>query len=220
MMPFSYELLTLEGLILVRPKVYADERGYFMELFKSSDMQLGGITGEFVQDNLSYSRKGTVRGLHYQMKPKMQGKLVTCLRGTIYDVAVDIRVGSPTFGKWVAVELSEENHHLLWIPEGFAHGFMVLSEEAMVLYKVSGSEYSPEHDAGIRWDDPELNVDWPIKDVAKLIISEKDKHLPTLRERLDRGNCCEDAHNRRSRIYRFRVCKAGSKKRTPGCRSG
>jgi len=173
-MPFSYELLTLEGLILVKPKVYADERGYFMELFKSSGMQFGGITGEFVQDNLSYSRKGTVRGLHYQMKPKMQGKLVTCLRGTIYDVAVDIRVGSPTFGKWVAVELSEENHHLLWIPEGFAHGFMVLSEE-------------PEHDAGIRWDDPELNVDWPIKDVAKLIISEKDKHLPTLRERLDRG---------------------------------
>jgi len=187
MMPFSYELLTLEGLILVKPKVYADERGYFMELFKSSDMQLGGITGEFVQDNLSYSRKGTVRGLHYQMKPKMQGKLVTCLRGTIYDVAVDIRVGSPTFGKWIAVELSEENHHLLWIPEGFAHGFMVLSEEALALYKVSGSEYSPEHDAGIRWDDPELNVDWPIKDVAKLIISEKDKHLPTLRERLDRG---------------------------------
>jgi len=187
MMPFSYELLTLEGLILVKPKVYADERGYFMELFKSSDMKLSGITGEFLQDNLSYSRKGTVRGLHYQMKPKMQGKLVTCLRGAIYDVAVDIRVGSPTFGKWVAVELSEENHHLLWIPEGFAHGFMVLSEEAMVLYKVSGSEYSPEHDAGIRWDDPELNVDWPIKDVAKLIISEKDKHLPTLRERLDRG---------------------------------
>jgi len=187
MMPFSYEPLTLEGLILVRPKVYADERGYFMELFKSSDMQLGGITGEFLQDNLSYSRKGTVRGLHYQMKPKMQGKLVTCLRGAIYDVAVDIRVGSPTFGKWIAVKLSEENHHLLWIPEGFAHGFMVLNEEAMVLYKVSGSEYSPEHDAGIRWDDPELNVDWPIKDVAKLIISEKDKHLPTLRERLDRG---------------------------------
>jgi len=187
MMPFSYELFTLEGLILVKPKVYADERGYFMELFKSSDMQVGGITGEFLQDNLSYSRKGTVRGLHYQMKPKMQGKLVTCLRGAIYDVAVDIRVGSPTFGKWIAVELSEENHHLLWIPEGFAHGFMVLSEEAMVLYKVSGSEYSPEHDAGIRWDDPELNVDWPIKDVAKLVISEKDKHLPTLRERLDRG---------------------------------
>jgi len=107
-----------------------------MELFKSSDMKLDGITGEFVQENLSYSCKGTVRGLHYQMKPKMQGKLVTCLRGAIYDVAVDIRVGSPTFGKWLAVELSEENHHLLWIPEGFAHGFMVLSEKALVLYKV------------------------------------------------------------------------------------
>jgi len=150
-------------------------------------MKLDGITGEFVQDNLSYSCKGTVRGLHYQMKPKMQGKLVTCLRGAIYDVAVDIRVGSPTFGKWLAVELSEENHHLLWIPEGFAHGFMVLSEKALVLYKVSGSEYSPEHDASIKGDDPELNVDWPIKDGAKLNISEKDKHLPTMRERLDRG---------------------------------
>jgi len=95
-MPFSYEPLTLEGLILVKPKVYADERGYFMELFKSSGMQFGGITGEFVQDNLSYSRKGTVRGLHYQMKPKMQGKLVACLRGAIFDVAVDIKVGLPT----------------------------------------------------------------------------------------------------------------------------
>lgn len=186
-MPFSFEPLILEGLILIKPKVFADERGYFMELFKRSSMELGGIKADFVQDNLSHSQKGTVRGLHYQMKPMLQGKLVTCLRGTVYDVAVDIRVGSPNFGKWVSVELSEENHNLLWIPEGFAHGFMVLSEQALVLYKVSGSEYSPEHDAGIKWDDPDLNIDWPIKDISQLIISEKDKHLPSLRERLDRG---------------------------------
>lgn len=186
-MPFSFEPLILEGLILIKPKVFADERGYFMELFKRSSMELGGIKADFVQDNLSHSQKGTVRGLHYQKKPMLQGKLVTCLRGTVYDVAVDIRVGSPNFGKWVSVELSEENHHLFWIPEGFAHGFMVLSEEALVLYKVSGSEYSVEHDAGIRWDDPDLNIDWPMKDISQLIISEKDEHLPSLRERLDRG---------------------------------
>ncbi len=186
-MPFSFEPLGSEGLILIKPKVFADERGYFMELFKRSSMELGGIEAEFVQDNLSYSRKGTVRGLHYQKKPALQGKLVTCLRGTVYDVAVDIRVGSRTFGKWASVELSEENHSLFWIPEGFAHGFMVLSEEALVLYKVTGSEYSVEHDAGIRWDDPDLNIDWPMKDISQLIISEKDKHLPSLRERLDRG---------------------------------
>ena len=185
-MPFSFEPLGLEGLILIKPKVFADERGYFMELTKNTDLISFGVDTNFVQDNLSYSRKGVVRGLHYQMKPVLQGKLVTCLSGKIYDVAVDIRVGSPGFGKWVSVELSEEDHHLFWIPEGFAHGFMVLSEEALVLYKVSGSEYSPEHDAGIRWDDPDINIDWPIKDISQLIISEKDKHFPSLRERLDR----------------------------------
>jgi len=186
-MPFEAERLQIRDVILIRPKVFADERGFFMELTKNTELISFAVDTDFVQDNVSYSYKGVVRGLHYQMKPKAQGKLVTCLRGTIYDVAVDIRVGSPSFGKWVVVELSEENHHLFWIPEGFAHGFMVLSDEALVLYKVSGSEYSPEHDAGIKWDDPDLNIDWPTKDISQLIISEKDKHLPSLRERLDRG---------------------------------
>ena len=186
-MPFEAEHLDIRDVILVRPKVFADERGFFMELTKNTDLISFGVDTDFVQDNVSYSHRGVVRGLHYQMKPRAQGKLVTCLRGEIYDVAVDIRDGSSTFGKYAAVKLSEENHNLLWIPEGFAHGFTVLSEQALVLYKVSGSEYSPEHDAGIKWDDPDLNVGWPIKDISQLIISEKDKHLPSLRERLDRG---------------------------------
>jgi len=186
-MPFEAEHLDIRDVILVRPKVFADERGFFMELTKNTDLISFGVDTDFVQDNVSYSHRGVVRGLHYQMKPRAQGKLVTCLRGEIYDVAVDIRDGSSTLGKYVGVKLSEENHNLLWIPIGFAHGFMVLSDDALVLYKVSGSEYAPECDGGIRWNDPRINVDWPIKDENILIISDKDKKLPTLEERMKRG---------------------------------
>jgi dTDP-4-dehydrorhamnose 3,5-epimerase len=186
-MPFDIEPLSIDGVVLVKPKVFADERGFFMELSKNTDLQRFGIDTNFVQDNLSYSHRGVVRGLHYQKRPKTQGKLVTCMVGSIFDVAVDIRVDSSTFGKWVSVELNSDNHHMLWIPEGFAHGFLVLSNEALVMYKVSGSEYAPECDAGIRWNDPTINIYWPVKSEDMVIMSDKDRKLPTLLERKEMG---------------------------------
>lgn len=177
-MPFTFKELELPGLFLVEPKVFGDERGYFKEIFKASDFKKAGIREAFVQDNLSYSQKGVLRGLHFQHEPQAQGKLVTCLKGRIFDVAVDLRRGSPTFKKWVALELSEENHRLLYIPAGFAHGFQVLSEEALVAYKCT-AEYAPELDAGIIWNDPELAIPWPIPEP---ILSPKDAALPPLAE--------------------------------------
>lgn len=181
-MPFEFERLELEGLVLIRPKVFRDERGFFLEFYKRSEFYKNGIEVEFLQDNHSASVKGTLRGLHYQKKPKVQGKLVRFVKGEIFDVAVDIRKGSKTFGKWFGIRLSEENQLMLWIPPGFAHGFLVLSDYAEVIYKVSHSEYSPGHDAGIRFDDPDLAIDWPIKDPNLLILSEKDKRLPYLKD--------------------------------------
>ena len=175
-MPFSFSNLDIPDVKLVIPKSYTDERGYFLESFKESDFFSNEIKTKFVQDNISHSTKGVIRGLHYQKNPKAQAKLVTAVRGTIFDVAVDLRKNSPTFGKWVSEILSEENHKLLYIPEGFAHGFCVISEEADVLYKVN-NEYSPEHERGIIWNDSELNIEWPIDDP---ILHEKDSQLPVL----------------------------------------
>lgn len=177
-MPFQFKRLEIPDLILVIPKVFRDDRGFFLETYKRSDFVKFGIKEQFNQDNHSFSRKGVLRGLHYQLNPKAQGKLVRCLKGKIFDVAVDIRKGSPTFGKWVGVELSEDNFHMLYIPPGFAHGFVVLSEEAHVLYKVT-NEYSPEHDRGIIWNDPTININWPI---SNPILSDKDRKWPTLEE--------------------------------------
>lgn len=179
-MPFEFERLEIPQLILVKPRIFRDERGFFLEFYKRSDFKKFGIDVDFVQDNHSASVKGVLRGLHYQKHPKAQGKLVRCVRGKIFDVAVDIRKENETFGRWVGVELSEENHHMLWIPKGFAHGFLVLSDYAEIVYKVSGAEYSPESDAGIIYNDPDININWPIKD--GLILSEKDKRLPTLKQ--------------------------------------
>ncbi|WP_022846474.1 MULTISPECIES: dTDP-4-dehydrorhamnose 3,5-epimerase [unclassified Desulfurobacterium] len=179
-MPFEFLKTEIPEVIIVKPRVFGDERGFFLETYKKSDFTKAGINGEFVQDNHSKSRKGVLRGLHYQAKPKMQGKLVRCIKGRIFDVAVDIREGSPTFGKWVGVELSEENKLMLWIPEGFAHGFLTLSEEAEIVYKVSGSEYSPEHDRSIRWNDPQIGIEWPID--KEPLLSEKDRNAPFLQE--------------------------------------
>jgi dTDP-4-dehydrorhamnose 3,5-epimerase len=151
-----------------------------METYKKSDFKKAGIDTDFVQDNHSKSVKGVLRGLHYQLEPKAQGKLVRCIRGKIFDVAVDIRKGSPTFGKWIGLELSEENKLMLWIPEGFAHGFLTLSEEAEIVYKVSGAEYSPEHDRGIRWNDPDIGIKWPLE--GEPILSEKDRIAPLLKD--------------------------------------
>lgn len=181
-MPFEFIKTDIPDVILVKPKVFCDNRGFFMETYKKSDFESAGIDTDFVQDNHSKSIKGVLRGLHYQKEPFAQGKLVRCIRGKIFDVAVDIRKGSPTFGKWVGYELSEENKLMLWIPKGFAHGFLTLSEEAEVVYKVSGGEYNPDYDAGIRWDDPDIGINWPIEMVEEVLLSEKDKNLPFLKD--------------------------------------
>ena len=178
-MPFVFERLKIEDLILVRPKVFGDNRGFFAECYKKSDFALNGINVDFVQDNHSKSSKGVLRGLHYQQSPYAQAKLVRCIKGRIYDVAVDIRPDSKSFGKYVKVELSEDNKYMLYIPEGFAHGFVVLSDEAELIYKTS-AEYAPEYDSGIRWDDKDLNIDWGID--FEPVLSEKDKNLPYLKE--------------------------------------
>ncbi len=175
-MPFSFKRLSIPEVILVEPKVFPDERGFFLESFKESTFQENGITTKFVQDNYSHSIKGVLRGLHYQKNPKAQAKLVTAIRGEIFDVAVDIRKNSPTYGKWVGEILSDQNHKSLYVPEGFAHGFLCLSDEADVVYKVN-EEYSAENDRGMLWNDPVVGVKWPIENP---IISEKDKQQPLL----------------------------------------
>lgn len=175
-MPFEFKRLTIPDVILIQPRVFSDARGFFLELYKHSDFFKAGIKEDFVQDNFSRSTKGVLRGLHYQNNPNAQGKLVYCVKGEIFDVAVDIRKGSPNRGKWVSSILSEENRHLLYIPIGFAHGFCVLSEAAEVIYKCT-KEYSPQDDSGIIWNDPDMNIKWPISDP---LISKKDKELPRL----------------------------------------
>jgi dTDP-4-dehydrorhamnose 3,5-epimerase len=176
-MPFVFKRLDLPEVILIESKSFSDQRGYFLESFKESSFISNGINGKFVQDNFSHSVKGVLRGLHYQKNPKAQAKLVMALRGEIFDVAVDIRKNSPTYGKWVAEILSGRNHKLLYVPEGFAHGFCVLSKEADVLYKVN-NEYSPKDEMGIMWNDSEINITWPID---KPILHEKDSNLPSLK---------------------------------------
>ena len=176
-MPFTFKKLEIPEVILVTPKSFPDERGFFLESFKESEFASNGIKTIFVQDNFSHSVKGVLRGLHYQKNPEAQAKLVIVLRGEIFDVAVDIRKDSSTYGKWVGEILSENNHNSLYIPEGFAHGFCVLSEEADVLYKVS-QEYSPEDEKGITWNDPKINIIWPIDNP---LLHEKDSKLPILK---------------------------------------
>ena len=176
-MPFTFKKLEIPEVILVEAKAFLDDRGFFLESFKESIFVSNGINTKFVQDNFSHSVKGALRGLHYQKNPKAQAKLVVTLRGEIFDVAVDIRKNSPTYGKWTGEILSEQNHKLLYIPEGFAHGFCVLSEQADVLYKVN-NEYSPEHEKGIIWNDPDIGIAWPIDNP---ILHEKDQKLPLLK---------------------------------------
>lgn len=178
-MPFEFERQKIDDVILIKPKVFCDNRGFFMESYKKSDFIKNGIEVEFVQDNHSKSSAFVLRGLHYQEEPFAQAKLVRCLAGKIYDVAVDIRYESKTFGKFVKAELSGENKYMLYIPRGFAHGFVVLSDGAELLYKTSG-EYSPQADRGLIWNDKDINIDWGIDFVP--VLSEKDKAQPTLRE--------------------------------------
>ncbi|EGP0659296.1 dTDP-4-dehydrorhamnose 3,5-epimerase [Salmonella enterica] len=166
----------IPDVLIFEPKVFSDERGFFMESFNQKVFEEAvGRKIEFVQDNHSKSTKGVLRGLHYQVEPYAQGKLVRCIAGEVFDVAVDIRKDSETFGKWVGVNISSENKRQLWIPEGFAHGFLVLSDSADFLYKTS-NYYSPIHERGIVWNDPTININWPIN--IDKILSEKNTILP------------------------------------------
>lgn len=170
----------LPGVLLFEPRVFGDERGYFFESFRLDVFERHAGPRVFVQDNESFSRHGVIRGLHYQKLPHAQGKLVRVIRGTVLDVAVDIRKGSPTFGRHVAEELSGDNRRMMWIPPGFAHGFAVLSDTALFSYKCD-AYYAPEFDAGILWNDPEIGIDWRIapEDAS---LSAKDIRQPKLRE--------------------------------------
>lgn len=165
----------LDGLVLLAPPVHGDERGFFVETFREQLWAEHGVTGPFVQDNQSRSRRGTLRGIHFQVHPG-QGKLVRCARGAVWDVVVDLRRGSPTFGEWEAVELSDENGWQLWIPIGFGHGFCVTSDVADFVYKCT-AYYDPETEAGIRFDDPDIGIEWPL---AEPLVSERDRVAPAL----------------------------------------
>jgi dTDP-4-dehydrorhamnose 3,5-epimerase len=177
-MPFKCQSLSIPAVLLIEPVSYKDDRGFFLETYKASEFEAFGIKERFVQDNSSWSRRTVLRGLHYQRPPRAQGKLVMVVQGEIFDVAVDIRKGSPTFGGWVGLHLTAADRKLLYVPVGFAHGFCVLSESAEVCYKVT-SEYSPDHDAGLLWSDPDIAITWPVQDP---IVSRKDAALPRLKE--------------------------------------
>lgn len=179
-MPFEFEKTNLEGAVIVKPRVFPDDRGFAMETFKKSDFVKAGLPGDYVQDNHSRSTKGVLRGLHYQRGAAAQGKLVRCSAGAILDVGVDIRKDSPSFGKWIAVELSAANSRQLYLPPGFAHGFFSLTDIVEVQYKCT-AEYSPKDEAGIRWDDPALAIDWGTKTP---VLSAKDKLWPFLKDAL------------------------------------
>ncbi len=169
----------LDGVLIIEPKVFGDNRGWFMETYSRRDFENAGITAEFVQDNRSFSsKKGIIRGLHFQRNPMCQAKLLTCLKGEILDVAVDLRKDSPTYKKWISVKLTAENKKQIFIPKGFAHGFLTLTDDVEIMYKCD-ELYSPECDGGIRFDDPEIGVEW---DVENPILSEKDKNAPFLKD--------------------------------------
>lgn len=171
------EPLLLPEVLLLKPRVFSDHRGYFLESFSERSWVQAGLRERFVQDNVSCSVRSTLRGLHLQ-NPHAQGKLVTAISGIIWDVAVDLRVGSPTFGRWVAAELSEDNHHQLYVPEGFGHGFCALSDDARVMYKCTAL-YDPTSELSVRYDDPYLNIPWPVESP---LLAPKDAAAPTLEE--------------------------------------
>lgn len=177
-MPFNFTPQRIPELVLVEARSFGDARGLFRELWKQSDFADHGIDARFVQDNHSRSVRGVLRGLHFQRPPRAQGKLVYVLNGEILDIAVDVRKSSPTYGQWVSAVLSDANGHALWVPAGFAHGFVVRSEMAHLMYKVT-DVYSPECDAGILWNDPDLKIDWG---VDAPLLSPKDTQLPRLRD--------------------------------------
>ena len=175
----TVEKTPIDGVVIVTPAVYGDERGYFTETYNERDYAKAGIDVRFVQDNQSRSRRGVLRGLHFQ-KNYPQSKLVRVLEGEVFDVAVDLRPESPTYGQWVGVLLTAENHKQFFVPRGFAHGFLVLSETATFAYKCD-EFYHPEDEGGLAWNDPTVGVAWPITPDMELLLSEKDRRQPTLR---------------------------------------
>ena len=177
---FNFIKTSIDGVVIVEPTAYGDSRGYFMETYQKEDFKAGGIDIDFVQDNQSMSVKGVLRGLHFQ-KNFPQSKLVRCIRGAVYDVAVDLREGSPTYGKYVGIELSAENKRQFFIPKNFAHGFLVLSDEAEFAYKVDDF-YHPNDEGGLLWNDPDIGIAWPLEKDAEVILSDKDKVNSTLKE--------------------------------------
>jgi dTDP-4-dehydrorhamnose 3,5-epimerase len=177
-MPFTFQKLEIPGLVLVEGRKFQDDRGFFTENYKKSEFVANGILDDFSQDNYSVSKKGTLRGLHYQLEPHTQGKLVQVIKGKVWDVAVDIRKDSPTFGQWLGVELDGDDSKFFYIPPGFAHGFIALSDDTHFMYKCT-SEYDKESERSIRYDDPDLAIDWPFKD--GLLVAEKDANAPFLK---------------------------------------
>jgi dTDP-4-dehydrorhamnose 3,5-epimerase len=175
-MAFNFRSTTLPGVVLIEPKVYGDDRGFFLEAYKQSDFAAAGLDVRFVQENHSRSSYGVLRGLHYQRAPRAQGKLLRVVAGEIFDVCVDIRGGSPAFGKWFGVLISAANHRSIYIPPGCAHGFCVVSPEAEVIYNTT-TEYAPKYEHGIRWDDPSLDIAWP---VSNPLLSDRDRTWPDL----------------------------------------
>lgn len=177
---FNFIETKIKDLYIIEPKVFGDDRGYFMESYNRRDFVEAGLDMVFVQDNESKSKKGVLRGMHFQTK-FTQGKLVRATQGEVYDVAVDLRKDSPTYGQWEGVFLSAENKRQFYVPEGFAHGFLVLSDEAVFNYKCTNL-YAPEYDGGLLWNDPEVGIEWPLDGIDEIILSEKDKNQKTLKE--------------------------------------
>lgn len=182
MSKFNFIKTEIDGVYIIETTVFGDSRGYFMETYNYNDFKAAGLDMEFVQDNQSKSKKGVLRGLHFQ-KAHSQGKLVRVIKGEVFDVAIDIRKNSKTFGKWVGVILSEQNKRQFYIPEGFAHGFLVLSDETEFCYKCTDF-YHPEDEGGIAWDDPDIGIKWPLEGIDEIILSEKDRNRKRLNERI------------------------------------
>lgn len=180
---FNFIKTKIKDLYIIEPKVFGDDRGYFMESYNREHFVEAGLDMIFVQDNESKSKKGVLRGLHFQTK-HTQGKLVRVTKGEVYDVAVDLRADSPTFGMWEGILLSEQNKKQFYVPEGFAHGFLVMSDEAVFNYKCT-DYYAPEYDSGLLWNDKDINIKWPIDNIEELILSDKDKKQKTFKELID-----------------------------------
>lgn len=183
---FNFIETSIKDLYIIEPTVFGDNRGYFMESYSKRDFKEAGLTMNFVQDNESKSKKGVLRGLHFQTK-HTQGKLVRVVEGEVFDVAVDLREGSPTFGKWEGVTLTAENKRQFYVPEGFAHGFLVLSETATFQYKCT-DYYAPEYDGGVLWNDPDIGIEWPLEGIEEVLFSDKDKKQQTLKEFTSKEN--------------------------------